>query len=123
MGLFHVEKIGSLKLKECGVILIKTLQDLSHDGFPHEFGFIPDLIFLAIEKDGLLFPIVKQYRGPVGPSQFIVFLLLHLAFIELVSLKIAIACRYHGLRSTYTINNFLTSKMNEIYIRVKNTIK
>ena len=51
---------------------------------------------------------VKQYRGPVGPSQFIVFLLLHLGFIELVLLKITNAWLYHSLHSLFTINNFLT---------------
>lgn len=54
-----VKEIGFLELKQCGIVLVKLLQDFSHDELPHEFGFIPDLILLTIEDYGLLLTLIK----------------------------------------------------------------
>jgi hypothetical protein len=83
-----IKQIGLLKFKQGRVIIIKPFQDLGHDGFAHKLAFIPDLIFLAIQVDGFLFPAIEQYRGSVATSQLLIFgLILHLA-MHLVCLKI-----------------------------------
>jgi len=91
--LFGIKEVGLFKFKQCWIVLIKPFKDLSHDGFPHEFGFIPDTVFFAIEIDGLLLPVIEQNGGPFNPSQLVIFLLIHLAIIGLVLLKIEKALR------------------------------
>ena len=66
--LFGRKEVGFFKLKQCWVILIKPFEDLRHDGLSHKLGFVPDLIFFTVKTNGLLFPVVKQNGGPVGPS-------------------------------------------------------
>lgn len=70
-----------------------------------------------------MFPVVEQDGGPVGPSQHLIFLLLHLAIFDLVWLKVSKARRYHSQGRVDTINKFLTWSIIDKYRGVKNTIK
>jgi len=80
LDLFGIEKIGLFELKEGWVVFIEALQDLGHNGFPHKLGFVTDLVFFAVEVNGILFPAIKQQRGSVCPSKFFIFfIIVHLS--------------------------------------------
>ena len=90
-----VEQVGLLKFKQRGVILIKPLQHLCHDGFPHEFCPVGYFIFLTIEVDGLLFPLVKPDCNERFPYQLLIadpFFFRHSVVFN--CLKILIVCAF-----------------------------
>jgi len=61
------KEIGLLEFKKGRIILIKFFEDLSHNGFSHELGLVSDLILIAIEVYGILFPAVEQNGCAVAP--------------------------------------------------------
>ena len=78
------EKVGLFKFEQRGIVFVKLFEDFGHDYLPHEFGFVPDLILFTVEVNCLLLPLVKENGRSVGPPEFLVILLIHLAYSILV---------------------------------------
>lgn len=77
------EEIGLFKFEERRIVLIKLFENLGHNDLSHKLGFVSDLIFITIELNSFLLPLIKQNGGSMGPPEFLIVVLIHaLSFFD-----------------------------------------